>query len=90
MADSSNNKLIISLAVLLAIVVAIGAIVIFVLPGSDTAQPLDPVSVGGGVDDFDLDVLRRQDHQTLNRSLVEDGSLPVQPPTGIGKANPFL
>lgn len=39
---------------------------------------------------FNLDVLRGTLYQSLNHQLIDNGSLPVQPPAATGKANPFL
>ena len=83
-------------AVFLAIVVV--AIVIFALiPSDDTADVTVPDETPDAVtatpsasEGFDLKVLNRRVYQLLNRQLVQEGAIPVQPPAGVGKANPFL
>lgn len=53
----------------------------------DAPSPVAPVS---DTQLFNLDVLRGTLYQSLNHQVINDGSLPVQPPAATGKANPFL
>ncbi len=102
MATSSNRTIVILGAVFLAIIVVV--IVIVALIPRDESAP-DPVTVttsdtttesdvtidtASTSTGFDLGVLNRRLYQLLNRQLVQEGAIPVQPPTVVGKANPFL
>lgn len=98
MASSENNKLIIILsAVLLAVIVASAAL-LFLLPDS-TESPEQTSGTGEETGmqraaaekaTLDLKVFERRDYRQLNFQPVRDGSVPVQPPVQVGKANPFL
>lgn len=81
------------LAILLLAVIGVSLGLVFLLPddgaGSQTVTgQADSGAAAGGV--FDLRVFDRQDYQSIDKRLVEDGTLPVKPPAAIGKANPFL
>lgn len=55
---------------------------------SDSAAPVATSAPAGPV--FNVDVLSNTLYQSLNHQLIDNGSLPVQPPAATGKANPFL
>lgn len=104
MADT--RRLITLLVVLLIIITIVAGAVLWLLPGApeepgllspiaspsqsplfvDTSIPTSPL----GEPAFNLDVLRGSLYQSLNHQVVNDGSLPVQPPAATGKANPFI
>lgn len=87
----SQNTLIILLATVLAAVVAISAAVIFWIPTQETPIPQTKTNVTSGpVEDYDVSVTKKQEYQLLNRQLIQEGILPVVPPSNTGKANPFL
>lgn len=87
----SQNTLIIILASVLAFVVAISAAVIFWIPTEDTPTiPSEPGTDPTVVEDYNLSVTKKQEYQLLNRQLLQEGILPVVPPSNTGKANPFL
>lgn len=50
--------------------------------------PAAPALSGNGA--FNLKLFNRTHYQGLNLPLINNGSLPVQPPAVTGKANPFL
>lgn len=99
MANRQRQLIIILGAVLLAVIVGSGAVLWSFGSRTTTDGPEpaatgqapteSPVSVGIGTG-FDTTVLRSSRYTTLDQQLVNDGSLPVQPPAGVGKANPFL
>lgn len=39
---------------------------------------------------FNLGVLQRTEYTTLDHAPIQEGALPVQAPTLVGKPNPFL
>lgn len=99
MALTSQNKLVIGLAILLALVLAISLAVVFLWPtatapvapdssispfSSDATPPLDTGAA------FDVRVFQQPQYQTLDQRLIQEGALPVQPPATTGKANIFL
>lgn len=55
-------------------------------PSDSTATPGEPERDAT----FNTTILRSSSYTTLDQQLVTDGSLPVQPPAVVGKANPFL
>lgn len=100
MASHQTQLILVLVAVLLAVVLA-SAAVLWLLPAGEAIPPADltdqtmpgpaevppaPAASGG----FNTAVLRSSRYTTLDQQLVTDGSLPVQPPASIGKANPFL
>jgi len=98
MADR-GSKIIITLVIILVGVVAIGVAALMLLPDTNTPVADDlppdttaPTSPGPTLDQsgFRLDILEQPAYQLLSKQLVQDGSLPVQPPPVTGKANPFL
>jgi hypothetical protein len=50
-------------------------------PANSTSQ------TGAG---FDLTVLQRSDYKALDQAPIQNNQLPAQPPSSVGKANPFL
>lgn len=56
--------------------------------GEETVPTASTTFSGGS--SFDLRVLQSPAYLLLDKQLVQEGALPVQPPTGTGKANPFL
>lgn len=91
---TQRKTILILIAVLLAVVGASTA-VLLLLP-SDAPAPVVPAAqdeagqapVGTG--DFNLRTLDRTGYKNLNAGLLQNGLLPVKPPTNVGKANPFL
>lgn len=89
-----KSKLIPILIALLSAVVVAAAAIVWLLPSqpapngdllvSDT-QPSYSSSAALNVMLFD-----RRAYQHLNLQVINNGSLPVQPPAAAGKANPFL
>lgn len=87
----------ISALLLLLLLVAAGAVIAWqFLPATDTVPPRESVaspdsalSGQSGVI-FDLRSVQRNDFNALNLPLITQGTLPVQPPPAVGKANPFL
>lgn len=90
---------------LLVLVVAAAAAVLWFLPGAEPLLPelpspsgdaplftndTTPASSGAAPTSFNLKLFERSGYQALNLPLIQNGSLPVAPPPGIGKANPFL
>jgi hypothetical protein len=91
MANNSNNRLVLVLVGILLAVVSASAALYLLLP-SDTelnqksATPEETITPAN----FDISVFEKQGYQQLNRQLMQAGVLPVQPPSNVGKANPFL
>lgn len=95
---ASQTKIVIILTAVLLAVVAASVGLLLLLPGSTTPDaslltpspaftPIIPAASGGS---FNFSVFQQAAFQSLDLRLVADGSLPVQPPAGTGKANPFL
>lgn len=105
MASTQTRVIVVLLAVLLA-VVAVSALVLFVLPSSQNSvptttpdtvpsstsdSPLSSSSAGAGNGTaFNVSVLQKAGYIFLDKRLLNEGLLPVQPPSVVGKANPFL
>ena len=89
-----QNRLVIMLAAILLAVVAVSVGVLYFVPGDKSSAPQSPtdnaVDTVSGATGLNLDILQKTSYQSLDSKAVENGSLPVQPPTGVGKANPFL
>ncbi|MBI3250552.1 MAG: hypothetical protein HYZ61_01720 [Candidatus Andersenbacteria bacterium] len=89
MADTKKTIIFLS-AILLAVLVAGGAI-IFLLPNGNTPvvndNPTPTTTFGTGLD---TSVLESSDYNQLDAALIQQGALPVKPPATTGKANPFL
>lgn len=79
-----NRRLLIILAFLLAALIAGGIFLSIML--TDKPEPPPPA----GRSDLDLHLLQQAEYLRLDQQPVRDGSLPVPPPVGSGKANPFL
>lgn len=74
-------------AILVAAALAVAAL-FWLLPKQPAPPPAPstpPVS-----HDLNAAVFERSLYRELNLQLINTGSLPVQPPAGTGKANPFL
>lgn len=85
---ANNNRIVIGLGVLLAIVVVAGLAVFFALPGEqEQSQPTGTTTAG---QQFDFDFLQQQEFLQIDRELINQGLLPVRPPAETGKANPFI
>lgn len=88
--EDNQQRLIIILGVILVLVAAGAAGVLYLLPvpgffpGASEQLPLASPS------EFNLQVLDRTVYQGLDQRLIQSGQLPVKPPVGAGKANPFL
>lgn len=82
--------IVLSGALLAALVVAV---VIYFVPSSGTLpvqDSADQTALNTGTSpDFNTAVLQRAEFRALDTSLFTRGLLPVQPPTGTGKANLF-
>lgn len=99
MAEGSSNKVIMILTGVLLVVIAASMGVLLILPDDETGSApatstdtplLRDTPPSSTTQSFDLTVTQRQSYQTLNKQLVHEGALPVQPPVSTGKANPFL
>lgn len=90
-----RNQQIIILSAVLGAVIIVSGLLLWLLPGAPSADEegalgrpsLDTTPT---TTDFNVTVLQRSDYLELNAQLVIEGLLPVQPPTPVGKANPFL
>lgn len=100
MALSGGRTIAVLVVVLVLIVAVSGAVLWWVLGNRElpftvpsllpqAAAPPDVAPPRSGVG-FDLRAFQREAYQRLDRSLVQEGRLPVQPPAVTGKANPFL
>lgn len=95
----NQTRLIVILsAILLAVIVGSG-ILIFLLPSSSPTPTITPTTdetattattAPTGQGNFNTGVFQRSDYVVLDRQMIQDGRLPVQPPANAGKANPFL
>lgn len=104
MASSSASdvrKTIIILVAILAAVVLASLVVLMLLPGGQrliqvTQTESDTAGGDAGIrteqidTGFKVNVLQRSSFNALNLGLLQTGILPVRPPSGTGKANPFL
>lgn len=82
-----NRRLIVILALVLAAVVA-GGVLLFIMVPNEPAPVITTPAIGSG--ELNLKLLQQAEYLRLDQQPVRDGSLPVQPPPGAGKANPFL
>lgn len=103
MERSQQQKMIIVLAAVLIAALLASGIVVYVISTSSTEE-VDPLFADQPTDSasdatpaptsdqtgFDTAPLKRNDYTSLNAQLIQAGQLPVQPPAGTGKANPFL
>ena len=92
-----QNRLIIMLAAVLFAVVAVSVGLLYIVPGEKSSGPslatpeISPMPTSSGVSsDLNSDTFQLKGYQVLNTKPVQDGLLPVQPPAGVGKANPFI
>lgn len=83
-----RKTIVIMLAVLLALV-AVGGVIIFLLP-AEPSVPTTPDTAVSVPQRLDTTILERTDYTGLDTSLLQQGALPVLPPATVGKANPFL
>lgn len=95
----SQNQLIALLTLILALVI-VGSIVVLLSTSDKTGLPAELEGLPAAVEApagspssqrlFPLELIERQAYQLLNKQLVKGGALPVLPPAGAGKANPFI
>lgn len=97
-----NQKILITILVsCLVLVVGVSVAILYWLPTDQTTTSASPaasltpaaspaVVTTSAASLFSTAVLDRSDYQALDQKLIQQGSIPVQPPQGIGKANPFL
>ncbi len=89
----SQNQLIAILTIILLLVIG-GSIIILLTTSSDSDTPsattIDEVQAPTAQFTINLKPLEQQSYQLINKQLVKEGALPVQPPATPGKANPFL
>lgn len=94
---SRQNTLIIGLSVVLALVAVISIGLLVVVPSDPDSDVTDAPTAdtdvlvtppGGQV--FNLSAIQSQLYEALDKQLIREGALPVQPPAVIGKVNPFL
>lgn len=105
MASRSSSLIIVLVAVLLAVVAGSGVVVWFFTSNQSgqvpsplaefvetapTADSLAERTPPPGDATFNTAILRSSRYSTLDVGLVTSGALPVQPPSSVGKANPFL
>lgn len=95
MVPNKKMTIVVLAAILLAGVGAIG-LVYFAPNGSTPSAPSTDTSATTQLDQsitstsgFSTGVLQRSDYSSLDLGLVTQGRLPVQAPTGTGKADPF-
>ena len=92
-----RTKIIIGLTLVLIVVIGVSVGLLITVPSGEeresapeatpaAGRPTSPSTTPAG---FNLNVFQTQAYQLLNQQLIEDGSLPVTPPTTVGKANPF-
>lgn len=74
-------------AILVAVALAVFAL-FWLLPQPLPSPPVS--STSPTLEDLEAAVFERSSYQQLNFQVINTGSLPVQPPAGTGKANPFL
>jgi len=85
--ESTQRIVIILSAVLLALLVAFGVIYVFVTPSKPASEIPPSSSAAPG---FDLSALDRAQYRQLDQRPIQDNALPVHPPDGVGRPNPFL
>lgn len=86
MADA-RRTIIVLLAVLgAAVIVSVG--IMYVLP-SQREEAATPTT-SRQIETLDTSALQRTPYTQINTGLIQQGALPVPPPPGAGKANPFL
>ena len=87
--------LIVVVGILLAVVAASVVLLMAVpQPAGPTSPPDAPT--GEGVEEnplnagISLEILQSTGYRLLDKTSIQQGALPVQPPAVTGKANPFL
>jgi len=83
----NKHTIIILSAVLLAALV-VGVVVYFLLPSKSVTTPLAPNTPE--TSSFDFSTLQKPEYLRLDTRSIQEGALPVAPPVGAGRANPFL
>jgi hypothetical protein len=89
-----QRKIVYGIVGILAVVLAV-TLVVSQIVGRESNIVVDEVArVGNLTSDqanqpFDVTVLQAPEYAELNRSLVDNGRLPVPPPPTRGKPNPF-
>lgn len=84
---ATNQRIIIILSAVLLALVVVGGVVYYLLPDSTKIPTNEEQMV---TNTFDLGVTQRAGYLRLNTRPIQEGALPVAPPAGVGKANPFL
>ncbi|MDP3997547.1 MAG: hypothetical protein Q8P73_03545 [bacterium] len=87
---SSPNKTIIWLVVVLLTIAAAGLVALLLLPAASVTPDNQPSAATTSSLETNSRVFQAPDYTSLNKQLINDGSLPVQPPAQAGKTNPFL
>lgn len=97
---NKQARLIVVLAGVLLAVVGASVVLLMVLPEQNpSTEPLDTeepttgeAPVGGEAvsDRINLAPLDTTLYRALDKSSIQQGALPVQPPAATGKANPFI
>ena len=90
---NTQQKIIVILIASLLAVVAAGVVIIFVIPSAGPPQDIDQTDATprqAPTSTFDTSVLQRSDYTLLDIGLFIRGLIPVKPPIGAGKANPFI
>ena len=93
-----QSRIIGTLLILLLIALLAAAALLWLLPGTPEPEteletvPQDDLFLTDvpPTDQFNVSVFDQAAYQALNLQLINDASLPVQPPASAGKANPFL
>lgn len=90
----NQRSMIILLGCVLVIVVGASLAVLYILPKNDAGAPTATLAPSDGTTapttGFNLTVLSRSAYKALDLGPIQSGLLPVQPPTGTGKPNPFF
>ena len=92
MADTRKTIIILAGILIAVVVVSIG--IMLVLPSQPGSTPgsstQEQAAMQTQSQNLDTSVLQRSNYTQINNSLIQQGNLPVPPPAGTGKANPFL
>jgi hypothetical protein len=89
MASSAQKTVLLLTAILLA-VLAVSGLVLWLLPTTTPDSAPLFVSPAPGGPTLDTAVLQKPAYLRLDPQPIREGAVPVQPPAGVGKANPFL
>lgn len=93
---NQRTLIILLVTILLAVVVA-SAAVVALLPSTPapsatstpTAVPMTESTASPASNNLPTGVLERSDYKALDQKLIDQGAIPVPPPQGVGKPNPF-